>query len=307
VARRYLLFATVVIWGLALVAEAGCSGDALPPAAASSSPIVARVAGVPIYAQDVAQQMRRTGGNRRRALDDLVTFELLARAAAATTDPHEVDHTDVEAQRAAKVQRLLEREIEPRTTRAAIDDAEVRALYERAKTRFVHGRLVQIAVLCAFTGARMKPEPRARAEATARQLKDLLAARSSHTAKDFEEIAKDPVWVDRKVSFSTVWQGEDQPFPAVVGRAVRALAKPGDMTDVLGDETGFYLAVYVAEKPPANVPFAEAASELRQEMYEPWRRQRFLQLSLAMAKGHDIEVFPENFSLLAEQTPLTAR
>ncbi|MBC8131950.1 MAG: peptidyl-prolyl cis-trans isomerase [Deltaproteobacteria bacterium] len=283
--------------GLLITSAAACGRQSLPVAALPESPVVATVAGVPIHASQVALQMRHK--DRRGALDELVTFEVLARAAAsAGTD--EPQATEREALRLLKIQRLVQREIEPRLTHDAIDEADVRAVYDRAKSRFVHGRLVETAVLCLFTGARMRPEPRARIEDNARKLKTYLAHRSSYSRVDFEAISKDPIWIERKVSFATVWQeeGQDRPFPKVVGRAIHALAAPGAITDLVGDETGYYIALYLSEKAPSNVSFAAAASEIRQEMYEPWRRQKFLQLALAMAQGHDIEVFPENFPLL---------
>jgi hypothetical protein len=148
----------------------------------------------------------------------------------------------------------------------------------------------------------MKPEPRARAEGIARELK-LAVDRLPKTVREFQALANDPVWVERKISATTVLQGEDAPFPRVVGRAVRALAAPGDTTPLVGDETGYYVARYVSEKPPQNISFADAAPGLRDQMYEPWRRQRFLQLSLQMADGHDVQVFPENFARLADGPP----
>lgn len=289
----------------------GCRPKRPPGAAVSASPVVARVAGSPIHAAEVADQMRRQRRDAPGALDELVTFEVLAQAAGADGAPAP-SADEQEVLRNLKVQRLIEREIEPLLAPAAIDEADVRTVYERAKGRFVHGRLVQVAVLCVFTGARMKPEPRARAEGTARSLKAAVMSRAAAGGTDaspaalFESIAKDPVWADRKVSATTVWQEQDRPFPLVVGRAVQALTRPGETTDLVGDETGYYIARYISERPPENVSLAEAAPGIRREMYEPWRRQRFLQLSLAMSQGHDIEVFPENFPALASQTDRAA-
>jgi len=266
---------------------------------------VADVAGQPIFADEVVAQMRRAQVDARSALEQLVTFELLARAAAEAGHAGSgavTSSDDRERVRSTEVQRLVEREIEPRIAKSAISDAEVRNLYDRGKARFVHGRLVQAAVLCVFTGARLKAEPRARAEATARALKVTVDQQTDRTPAALEALSTRPEWVERNVSFTTVWQGEDEPFPRVVGRAVAALSKPGETTALVGDETGYYIARYVAERPPENVSFAEAAPRLREEMFEPWRRQRFLQLTMDLSNGHDIEVSPEAVKLLAEQS-----
>lgn len=292
-----------------LAPETACSSRRRPAADGASTSVVATVEGTPIRAADIAAQMRAKGIGAVPALSDLVTFEILARAAAAGTEAPNRD--EQEQLRNLKVQRLVERDVEPLISPAAIEDGEVRAVYERGKARFVHGRLVQIQILCLFTGARMKPEPRARVEDYARRLQALLqkpastgsGAGAEAAGPDFEAIAKDPVWIDRKVSFTTVWQQEDQPFPPVVGRAVQTLSRRGDTTELVGDETGYYIARYLAEKPPENLSFAEAEPFIRREMYEPWRRQKFLQLSLDMSRAHDIEVFPENFPRLAAESP----
>ena len=282
-----------------LAAGAGCRRQEFVPVGGLPTQVVATVAGTPIHAADVAAQMGRAGVDARHALEELVTFEILARA-AANQAPISPDPIEREAQRNVKVQRLIEREIEPRLAPNAIDDSDVRAIYERGKARFVHGRLVQVEVLCLFTGARMNVEPRARVEENGRKLQAFLSTRPTANAGDFDAIAKDPVWIDRKVSITTVWQDREHPFPPVVGRAVQSLSQPGDTTDLVGDETGYYIARYISEKPPEDISFAQAAPGIRQEMYEPWRRQRFLQLSLALAQGHDIEVFPETFPRLAQ-------
>lgn len=261
------------------------------------------MAGQPIFAGEVKAQMVRAHIDARAALDQLITFELLARAAAEAGTEGGAVAAERDQLRAAEVQRLIERELEPRLARDAITDAEVRALYDRARSRFVHGRLVQVAVLCVFTGARLKPERRARAEANARALKAFLDTQADRTAAAFEAISKAPEWIERNVSFTTVWQGANEPFPAVVGRAVAALSRPGDTTDLVGDETGYYIARYIAEKGPENVAFAEAAPSLRAEMFEPWRRQRFLQLTIELSNGHDIEVFRDAIALLGAGAP----
>ncbi|MES1204718.1 MAG: peptidylprolyl isomerase [Pseudomonadota bacterium] len=296
---------TAVAVGVAVLAAGasvvggGCRRVTRAPVAPARAAVVAVVADVPISTDDVRLQMRARRVDARRALDDLITFEVLARAAADARLDRAADAADRSALISAKVGRLVQQEIEPALDVSQIPDADVRALYERGKDHFVHGRLVEVAVLCVFTGARMKPAPRARAADNARKLKAYVDAAAPGTGAAFTAIAQDPAWIERQVSVTTVWQGEDTPFPAVVGRAVQALSKPGDTTALVDDETGYYIARYVSERPPENIPFAEAAPGLRRDMYQPWRRQRFLQLSLEMTHVHDISVFPENLPLLA--------
>jgi hypothetical protein len=128
-------------------------------------------------------------------------------------------------------------------------------------------------------------------------LRAYLAGHPGLSDQAFLALGSDPTWTEKKVSFSatTVWQDEEEPFPPVVGRAVSRLARRGDTTDVVGDETGFYVARYLAERPPENVSFAAARPILAAEMWEPWRRQKFLTLTLELAGAHAVEAFPDNF------------
>jgi hypothetical protein len=260
--------------------------------------VVARVAGRPILASEIARDARLSGTDPTAALEARVRFELLATAAAAAGVPP--SPADEESLRQAKVERLIEDTLEPRLRRDAIPEAEVRAFYDRVRKRFVHGRLVQVAVLCVFSGARMKAEPRARAARRAGELRDYLDAHPGLADDAFLAIAHDPAWTERmpSVSSATVWQDEAEPFPVVVGKAVARLGRRGETTPLVGDESGYYVARYLGERPPENVSFAEARPRLEEEMWPPWRRRRFLDLTLELARGHEVEAFPESFPAL---------
>jgi hypothetical protein len=282
-------------------APAGDVAAALRP----GDPVVARVGGAPITAVDVAAQMAANPGlDRRAALEQRIVFEVLARAAAAADLPPPTSDERA-AVVAVEAQRLIERDLEPQLAPSAITERDVRSLYERGKRRFVHGRLVQIAVAHIFTGARMKPEPRARAEQNAHLLEAALAVRRPHTAAELEALVREPSWAERNVGITTVWQevDADEPFPATVGRALTSL-RPGALTRLVGDETGYYLALCLDEAPPENQSFAAVAPALRSEMYQPWRRHRFMELTGDFTSAHDIEVFPE--ALHAASSALTS-
>lgn len=268
------------------------------PQAETSGAIVARVGSVSITAAQLAAQLARAPGlTVRQALDQRITFEVLAQEAAGEQPASSPD--DLAEMKKVKVERLISREIEPQLRPESIPEADVRALFQRGKRRYVHGRLVQATVACLFTGARMNDVRRARAEANAKLLAAYLETHPPRSAADLEAVVKQPEWVDRQISVTTVWQEEQsgEPFPPVVGHALAALHRAGDRTPLVGDETGYYIAVYVAEEPPSDRSFEEVAPTLRAKMYEPWRRQRFLRLTMELSAGHDIEVFPDNLKL----------
>ncbi|HVR62083.1 MAG TPA: peptidyl-prolyl cis-trans isomerase [Polyangia bacterium] len=289
-----------VCWAALAAALWSCTRGAAPreptaPAAASrGDPALARVGDVDILRSDVAIQMRATHQTERQALDQLIRFELLARAAAASISPSDPDVRA--ATDAMLVQRLIERDLEPHLTKADIPDDVLRGVYERAQKVFVHPRLVEVAMLNVYTGARMKPEPRAKAAAVARALDAQLRRSPRHTVDEFESIALDPAWKERKVQYSRVWQAIDDPFPAAVGREVQRLRQPGDITPLITADTGFHVALYIDERPPENISFADARDRLRDQIYERWRTARFLEFAQAAAGAHSIEAYPEHLT-----------
>jgi hypothetical protein len=236
--------------------------------------------------------MVRSGGTARQALDALISLHLLAEAARRQQGFSPAWRSDPEL-KSALAERLMEREIEPKLVRESVPEAELNALYQKAIKAFVHPRLVDIAVLAVYTGALMKKEPRLKRAETARALADYLATRSISGPEDFEAIARDPVWQERKVTFRRTLQGPDEPFSEKVGSAVAKLKAPGDTTSLIEDESGFFFATYAGERPPENITFAEARPSLLQRYYERWRKTQLEHLIQKLGEGHRIEAHPQ--------------
>ncbi|HJX66502.1 MAG TPA: peptidylprolyl isomerase [Polyangia bacterium] len=270
----------------------------VPEPAPDLGSVVARVGSVPIYAREVEAQGARSMSTPREALDELIALHLLADRAYRET-PFRPDWFDFEL-RSALAQRLIEREVWPQVQRDSVPDQELRAIYQRAIDTFVHPRLVEAGFLILFTGAAMKPGPRAEREATAKALAATVASRIIHGPEDFEAIASDPAWSRRHVTFRRTVQGPDRPFSSEVGAAVLKLKAPGDTTPLIQDTDGFFLATYAREQMAVAKSFAQAREELRQLYYERWRVQRIEQLTREMANGHRVESHPQ---LLSQSAP----
>lgn len=277
---------------LVLLAASCGARPTLPAAWPASDAVVAEVGGVPIHRSEVQSEMRRTGKDARHATQELVDFELLAVAAAPSTD---ADPDVRQSGRQAMVQAMLEHELEPRLGKAAIPDAELAAIYDKARSAFVHPRLVEIGILTVYTGGRMKAEPRARALDDARALDAYLRQHPAATLEEFKAIADQPSWRERRVKYARLWQALDEPFPAEVGRAAAALTHPGDATSLVTSETGYHIARYIAERPPETVTFQQAQPSLRDQIYPRWRQARFIEYAQQLANPHQIEAFPEKF------------
>ena len=264
----------------------------VPDPAADLGPVVARVGGSPIFSAEVQAEMAREPAGRtpREALDTLVKLHLLAERARRAGRPLPI--ADVPA--TLLVQRLMEREFEPATTPARMPEDDLMRAYQQTKINYVHPRMVEVALLSVYTGPTMKPEPRARARETAMALAEELRRKPRRTAAEVLALAESPGWKERKVAYWKFWQGPDRahgPFGGKVAPAIHRLRKQGDTSGLIEDESGYHFALFLAEKAPRNVPFAEAKAEIRQKAYPAWRRHRFEVLASELAAQHTVEVF----------------
>jgi hypothetical protein len=251
--------------------------------------VVATVAEIPIFAEEVADQAARTGKPPRQALDDLVAFHLLAEhARAARAWPPDGPAT-AELRKQVLVQRMLEREFEPGVGPEDITDPELRVLYDRARITFVHPRLVEVAILEITPGRSATAAVRAEARQNAVALLAAIQAKGSHTASDLQVLAADEHWRSKRVRSSRFLQGPDGPKSTRFAAAVARL-KPGETSGLIEDEYGFYIARQIDERPAKNVTFEQARAELRAGFYPRWRLRKFLEFAERVAARHEVEI-----------------
>ena len=281
-----------------LVGSVGCARRDSPPEPpwvpapdSDLGAIVARVGSVPIYARQVAAQAASSKSPPREALDQLISLNLLAEKAHQMASFRPNWH-DPEL-RSALAERLIERDIWPQVRPDRVPDQELRAIYQKAITSFVHTRLVDVAILAVFTGQLMKEKPRTERAESAQALAAHVASTHARSPEDFEAIARDPAWRDRSVTFRRTLQSLDEPFSPKVGAAVAKLRAAGDTTPLIEDGEGFFIATYVGERPPENISFAEVREQIRQRYYEHWRAQRIEQIARKLEEGHRVESHPQ--------------
>jgi hypothetical protein len=200
------------------------------------------------------------------------------------------------------VQRLLEVELEPSLRPEAVPDSVLRPLYERAKDRFVHPRLVEIAVLAVYTGSRMKPEARALRQRTAEALAAFVKAYPPASPKELAAIASEEKWTSRAVVYDRFMQSVDRPLARSVGTEIQKLVSVGQTTGLLSDENGFYIAQYVGEQPPQNISFEQARPKLLAAVQDRWPQQRFAEYTTKLMNAHKVLAYFERLPL-NEQGP----
>jgi hypothetical protein len=283
-----------ISWVL-LLGVASCSGPSealpagwVPVAAPDLGEVVARVGEVPIFAKQVLAEAARSGKTPRAALAALVDGDLVAEAARGRG--HRMPLTDDPDVKSAMVERLLERELEPSLQVSAIPDPALRPLYERAREAFVHPRLVEVGVLAVYTGAAMKQAPRQERATTAKALAAFVAKHPPRTLDDFAAIARDSQWSQRHVVYNRLWQGADRPLSKTVGTEIAKLVAPEQTTSLLSDETGYFIARYIGERPAENVSYGQARPKLAAAYFERWRQEQFLDFTAKLLAKHTVAI-----------------
>lgn len=270
-------------------AQPSAAADWIPSAAPDMGSVVAKVAGAPVFSQQVLAEAKRTGKSPREALASLIDANAAAEAARSRGwTPVAWDDLEIES---AAVQRFVERNLESSLSPDAMPDKDIRPIYDRLRDRFVHPRLVEIGILAIYTGPLMKDDRLKTRRETAQELAAHLAKHPPKTLDDFAAIAKDQQWADRAVVYRRTLQGPDRPFPRVVGDEVLKLRAAGESTPLVSDETGFYVARYIDEMAPKNVTFEQARRGLAAAYFEKWSQEQFLAFTSRLAQAHKTEVY----------------
>jgi parvulin-like peptidyl-prolyl cis-trans isomerase-like protein len=280
---------------LLMLAFAGCARRStatappwIPAAAPDLGDVVATVAGVPIFAAQVAAQAAQSGKSPRAALADLIAFHLLAEQARGALPWPPPEGEDL--RKRILVQRMLERELEPATRIEDLGDAEVRPFYDRARSSFVHPRLVEVATLEVHPPRNASAAVWAEARQTLVALKAVVDARRNLTLEDFMELGREESWRNRGVKAYRFLQGPEGPHPAKFAAVVAKLQTAGETTGIIEDAIGVAVARYLSDKPARNQSFEEVRAELRAGYYPRWRQLKFLEFTERVAAGHEVEI-----------------
>jgi len=253
-------------------------------------PVVARVGEVPIFAAEVKGQAARTGAAPREALADLIRLHLLAEQVRGQWARRDRDPQVRTVEQEILVQRILERDFEAKHRPEDMPDSAVRVLYDAAIDKFVHPRLVEVAVLALTPGKKATPAVRAAARKTMTELKAQVDLSRDRTPEDLQAAIATGGWREKRVQFFRFMQAGDKPYTAKFGAEVGRMKTPGETIGVIEDDYGFYIARFVSERPPQNQTFDQVKKELREGYYPRWRQARFLEFTQQLAASHEVEI-----------------
>jgi len=285
---------------------AGCRGagpTARSGAASRVEPheVVARVDGRRVLAADLRHQMRR-GADRRKALDDLIAFELLA--GEALRRGLDRDPSVVRARKRALANLMVRRSFGDHFTKASIPERLLRQAYEANIRRFVHPELVKVVHLVAI--ARRKRHGAAHHERARK-----LAARAHSIATagrlspdEFAQIAD--LLHERARADGVLFKSERLTTPrrnyteASFADAAFALTRPGAISSVVATRYGYHVIYLEQRIAGVDRAFSEVADDLRDRVFDDAREVVFGEYVDKLEKPYQVTLFPEVIARLRE-------
>jgi hypothetical protein len=236
-----------------------------------------------IRTADFVREISRRGGSRQELLDRsallhemIVREALLVRARAAGL---EKDPDFIREWQSLLIGCLRRRELEPRLADVAVSDLEIQAEYERDQAPFSRPAMRRLAILFVATHPQMDPEARARCQARIDEARrKVLAHAGSAALQGFGALA-----VEYSEDQTTRYKGGDLGWvedghdlggygPAVV-RAGFALAKVGDVSDIIATDRGLYLVRLADLRPAQASPLEDVRERIRHLLWRDKQRQ----------------------------------
>ena len=298
---------------LVAISAAAC-GQAAAPVSQASAPVpsavappvgpddleVARVGGRPVWGSCVAGQVARGAPTRQVALDECITFELLAQHAeqrGLATDP-----MVQEATRQALVSQLIAREFEAKvhTTKdlgPAFDDIVTKNAWRMNRPDLRAS---------AYVRAKLPPEATPAEEAAARATIDEVAQRlAGETGLLGPALAPlvDPIGAAHgiKLEITDVPPGPRTKWVPTYGDALHAIPEVGRASGPVRTKWGWEVVVWTGGLPPRTLTreqlAAEMFPELRRGYFDAWAAQ------IAKASGVQVSIDEAQLAHLDEVTP----
>jgi peptidyl-prolyl cis-trans isomerase C len=286
--RRFVLAGLTVL--AACTRAPAPSPSVAPMVAASDDDVVATVDGRPIFARDVARQMRARGVDRRAALEDLVRAEALAGEAARRGLDQDLD-VQLET-KGALVRRYLQTTFEREVTPADVPAELVRKAYNRNQPYLNHDTYIDVWHLLVAVDEKAPPELKQQARALA--LEVAARARTVHSLDEFKALKHAFTWQGRPLALDEVITERDGWTQRSFSYAAfDQLHKPGDTSSVVETTFGYHVLYLVGFKPPEHVPIADAEPRLRLGLFPQVQKQKFDELLEEITPHHQLELHPE--------------
>jgi len=295
-------------------AIAACGGDARRPrptvrvdVEGGERVVVAEVNGRPIFGDCVATQAAGHGLDRRAALEECIDFELLAQEAEARGFAADPEVRDV--QRREAVRQLVQRDFEA-THREPADvpmefvrevwkNPRLRSAYDHPEYRFCHYLRVPVAKAQRGTAAEKEAEVASRALYRELAHRKLTRAELGEIADRYRQQSSIKLELTEK-PYDTPLEGKsDKQF----ARALFDIPEPGYVSPPTRTAWGWDIILLTRISPERRETVDQAADEIRERVFAPWREKEFKRWSHDLSDGHAVKV-ADNWTAMLPQDPL---
>jgi len=286
--------------GLAAALGGGaCGGDRghREPTAAATAPgldeeaagrlVVAEVDGRPIYGDCVATQAAAHHLDVHAALDECISFELLAREAERRGYASRPEVLEARRNEAARA--FIDHDFAP--TMAGPDDvpmSEVTAFYQQYRDQlYVHPEWrtsYHVLARLPFKTPVDTPQDR-QAHALIDEIDAAITDRRDLDAAELERIARQ-VAGERKLTIEEVPGRLRESLDPAYRDALYALpARPGALSRPVRSAFGWHLILLTGIEPPLDLTVEQAAADIRGKIFEAVRRRAFQRWVAGFVKG----------------------
>jgi peptidyl-prolyl cis-trans isomerase C len=286
------------LWLGACLLVGGCGAKKAGPE------VVARIDGEVITVADLQHKIDgldpysrarfSTPEQRRKFLDNLVRFEVLAREAQ-----NRGYDKDPEVQRALKNQMitsLVQKEIDDKLRPEDVGDAEVARYYQEHPGEFRQPEQVRVNQI--FTVDAGKAD---RAAAAARALKGKAGA-----DKAFHELVNEMSEDEDSKSRGgdlTFFDRESQMYPRPVIEAAFRLADIGDVSPPVRSDKGYHVLVLTQKRPGFTRALPEVSREIRRLILRERRAKKMDELVAEMRQRLKVEVYEDQLAKVSGVKP----
>ncbi len=256
---------------------------AMPGRLRADPDLLATIGPRQIRVADFVREISRRGGSRQELLDRsallhemIVREALLVRARAAGL---EEDPEFIREWQGLLIGCLRRRDLEPQLADVAVSDLDIQADYERDQAPYRRPATRRLAILFVATHPQMDPEARARCQARIDEARrQVLAQAETAATKGFGALAveysEDQTTRYKGGDLGWVEDGRDPGgYGAEVVRAGFALAKVGDVSDIIATDRGLYLVRLADQRPAQTSPLEEVRERIRHLLLRDKQRQ----------------------------------
>lgn len=220
-------------------------------------PIVARVDGEAIHADEVALVARTENVSPREALERVVRERLIAREALRLGVANDDDVAN--ARWHARVRLLLAREVEARNTPANIPNDFFQEIFDRRRVELTHDGLVEVVHALALADGDAGPAGHEAARAKARRFYDrVLATLGPRPSRErFEALAQEEggLHVESLPGFDRTGQSENgTQYVTPFAQGAWALTEATPLSAPIDTPFGTHVILRVGAVPPRVVP-----------------------------------------------------